>query len=91
MEVELAEGTPVSMNMFGFDDSIFERLEDYTAYIDHDYPGREIGLPQFLNREIALGRTSLTFETTPERWFGLTFPDDLDEVKQKLAKRGPAF
>lgn len=91
VEMTLDEKTPVSMNVFGFDDSIFDAIQAYADMVDAESPGREIGLPQFLNGEIEAKRMTLRFSTTPERWFGLTFPEDLEEVRANLASRGPAF
>lgn len=91
VEMAVEERTPVSMNIFGFDDGVFSRLEEYAAFVEAENPGREIGLPQFLNREVAEERMTLRHRVTPEKWFGLTFPEDLEDVKEQLAKRGPAF
>lgn len=89
--VAVAEGTPVSMNVFGFGPWVFDRLAEYAGFVDESMPGREIGLPQFLNRGVSRSEVSLTYRSSPDTWFGLTFPEDLDLVKSELAKLGGAF
>lgn len=89
--VELIEEQPVSMNIFGFGKGVFGSLGEYSELIEEEFPGKEVGLPQFLNWRLRSGTFSLKQRTTPDRWFGLTFPEDLESVRAELAKLGPAF
>ncbi len=84
IEYELAEGTPVSMNIFGFNMGVFGPLVEYQSKLEAEGANCEIGLPQFLNWAIGNETIDLRFRISQEQWFGLTFPDDLEIVKSAL-------
>ena len=80
--------TPVSMNMWGFHPSIFEKLEnsfvDFLASISEGDIKAEYVLPSFVGEQIRSDALRITALTSPSKWFGVTYREDRDAVIQKL-------
>lgn len=88
-EFELSNGTPVSMNMFGFTPKIFEFLEaDFPAFLNKlkSMPETEYFLPDVIQSAIANNRAKVKILKSEEHWMGLTYREDLPVVKSKLSK-----
>lgn len=75
----------VSMNMFGFCDQVWHDLHEYVAGERAAHPGQEVLLPSFLNWGISGKRLSVRYKIAESEWFGMTFPEDVDRVKARLA------
>lgn len=82
--VELHPEDPVSMNFFAFLPQILPHLQTYFDELQAVDPGIEVGLPQFLDHAISSNLFSVRYKMTGADWFGMTFPEDLDEVRAKL-------
>ena len=86
----ISETHPVSMNMFGFKKSILKDLEDYFVSFMHENINNletvEALLPIFLEDYLEKGQISLTYKVSNGTWLGMTYKEDLDEVKEKLNK-----
>ena len=84
----ISETHPVSMNMFGFKKSILKDLEDYFVSFMHENINNlenvEALLPIFLEDYLEKGQISLTYKVSNGTWLGMTYKEDLDEVKEKL-------
>ena len=78
----------VSMNFWVFPPAIFpllsERFEEFIR-VEGRRPDSEFLLPDIVNELIAGGRLDLRAVEAPGPWFGLTYKDDLPEVKSGLA------
>ena len=87
-QFEIAEDHPVSMNFFGFKESILDDLENY--FLDfmkknvNNLENVEVLLPSFLDEYLTKGKISLVYQVTDSMWLGMTYKEDLDEVKKQL-------
>ena len=87
--VELAEDTPVSMNMFGFTPDYFKYSEDYFAtYLKDsiDNPKSEFYIPTMVNKLVAEGRAQLRVLRSSAQWFGVTYKEDRPAVVERIRK-----
>jgi NDP-sugar pyrophosphorylase family protein len=77
----------VSMNMSGFTPALFPFIEtQFKAFLRER--GQELKaeffLPQVVNRLIEAGQVQVQVLQTPEKWFGVTYPQDKPMVIQAL-------
>jgi len=92
--IEIPEGKPVSMNMWGFTPSLFAELEArFPVFLREagDDPKAEFLLPEVVSDLLAEGRARVRVLPTRERWFGVTYPQDKAWVKagiRELVDRG---
>ena len=89
-ETFLPAGTPVSMNLWAFRRSVLDELESrFPAWLDENVPLNpmkcEYFLPLIPNALIREGRGTVRVLTTDERWFGVTYHDDLAAVQTAVA------
>lgn len=80
--------TPVSMNMWGFQPSLFGHLdrmwgEFFAAHKDD--PKTEFLLPTSVATLRDEGKLSVKVVRTDDEWIGVTNPDDLEVARQRLA------
>lgn len=78
----------VSMNFFGFTPAIFNDLQAYfDRFIKENVtnPKAEALLPNCVGETIKNGDGTLKVFTSNDRWFGMTYQEDRDIVKQNLA------
>lgn len=73
----------VSMNLWGFTPSIFSELR--TRFVDFlrtrgDEDKSEFFIPSVVNELVALGKARVKVLTSPDSWFGITYPDDKPTV-----------
>lgn len=85
----LEETTPVSMNFWGFtpdyfDLSVRELKRFLTKYIN--IPGKEFYIPSVVDKLIGNGEATVEVLPTDSRWFGVTYAEDKDKVRDKLKK-----
>ena len=81
--------TPVSMNFWGFRRGILDRLNaDFPAFLDAELPENplkcEFALPTIANRQLQEKGATVRVLHTNDKWFGMTYPDDLPGVKQAI-------
>ena len=89
-ETFLPAGTPVSMNLWAFQNSVLTELKNrFAGYLDANLPVNplkcEYFLPLIPNALIQEGTGSITVLDTAERWFGVTYHDDLAKVQDAIA------
>lgn len=85
----LSEATPVSMNLWCFDRSMLDRLrERFDAFlVDHaDAPAAECLLPVEVGALMSDG-LAVRVVDSPERWIGVTNPEDLELARGLLSDR----
>jgi dTDP-glucose pyrophosphorylase len=86
---ELEEDELVSMNMWGFTPSIMESFKEEFQIFLKSYAEdlkRELVIPTAINSLIDKGNASVKVLSTPSKWFGITYPADMDEVKAKISQ-----
>lgn len=85
---EIQKDHPVSMNLFGFQQDILDEMEAY--FIDFMKKNQdhletvECLVPEFLREYLENKRITLKYRTSNGLWLGMTYKEDLDEVKEKL-------
>jgi UTP-glucose-1-phosphate uridylyltransferase len=87
--VELADTTPVSMNMWGFTPDYFahsERLFGRFLQAHGQDPKAEFYIPYAVNELIQEKTASVRVLPTTSQWFGVTYKDDRPAVVQRLAQ-----
>ncbi|MCI8394942.1 MAG: NTP transferase domain-containing protein [Bacilli bacterium] len=87
-EFEIKKDHPVSMNMFGFQAKI---LQDFDAYFtdflkknQNNLETAESLISEFLEKSLNENRLKLKYQTSKGEWLGMTYKEDLEEVKEKL-------
>lgn len=80
---ELSKDVLVSMNMWGFTPSILGHFEEEFKIFLQTYAKdlkRELVIPTAVNSLIAKSKASVKVLSTSSKWFGITYPEDKDEV-----------
>ena len=86
---ELAKGTIVSMNFWGFTPSMMQEMENgFPAFLDKataENPLKgEYFLPGVVDRLISENKADVRVLSSMDRWYGVTYKEDLDAVKAAL-------
>ena len=86
---ELARGTVVSMNFWGFTPSMLREMESrFPAFLDKalaENPLKgEYFLPGVVDQLISEGKADVKVLNSADRWYGVTYKEDLDSVKAAL-------
>lgn len=87
--VYLEDNTPVSMNFWGFKPSVFPEIEKmFNAYAkaNFDAPKAEFYIPKVMSNLMAEGKGKCKVFTNSSDWFGVTYPEDKEMVKEALNK-----
>lgn len=86
-KLELSANTPVSMNFFGFDTSIFSISEKlFTDFLakNAENPKAEFFIPLVADQFINNGLGQLKVLPTSAQWFGVTYKEDAPGVQASL-------
>lgn len=86
----LPAGTIVSMNLWGFSPAILQEIEGrFAGFLSENLPKNplkcEYFLPLIPNQLIAEGKGRVQVLPTQEKWYGVTYHDDMPHVKQSIA------
>lgn len=84
-----APDTIVSMNMWGLRPEIFSRLEnDFEKFLSEITDGKkaEFFLPAVVDRMIHNENAKVSVLSTDDKWYGMTYKEDLPEVRAALKK-----
>lgn len=86
---ELAKGTIVSMNFWGFTPSMMKEMENgFPAFLDKamaENPLKgEYFLPGVVDRLISENKADVRVLSSMDHWYGVTYKKDLDAVKAAL-------
>jgi UTP-glucose-1-phosphate uridylyltransferase len=85
--IRLSGDRIVSMNMWGFTPSVFSHLAggfaSFLGRFSRDAEA-EFFLPTAINELIKTGKACVRYIPTEEKWFGLTYPGDLECVRARL-------
>ena len=89
-EIEFSGNEWVSMNLFAFSMRAFEEFHKYWENFKKtslDQPKTEALLPVAASDIVRHGEGSIKFFSSPEKWFGMTYPEDREVVKQAIAQK----
>lgn len=89
-EIEMKGDEWVSMNFFGFAPSALMDFEDYwNSFIEKNIETEKVEcyLPEGASEIVKSKKGKLRFYTTNEKWFGMTYSEDRENVKKELAKK----
>ncbi len=89
-DVELASGTVVSLNFWGFQAQALTRLDDlFEKFFRESVPQNplkaEFFLPSIADSLIREGVGTVEVLRCPARWYGVTYQEDLPGVKKAIA------
>lgn len=87
----LPAGTTVSMNMWGFDKTMMDEIENrFAGFLAENLPKNplkcEYFLPYIPNALLNEGKSDIKVLPTPDKWYGITYSDDMPVVKQAIAQ-----
>lgn len=80
----------VSMNLFGFSPKAFEGFNEYWENFKKEglyTPKKEALLPEAAGQIVQRGEGVIKFFSSTESWFGMTYPEDREIVKQEIAAK----
>lgn len=87
---ELDPDTPVSMNFWGFQPSVFPVLRRYFEDFLRSPAGRELQseclLPVMVGDLLEAGELEVTVRPSTDRWFGMTYREDREIVAKEVRK-----
>lgn len=91
LKVAIKDGTPVSMNLWGFGREFMTAMEsDFPAALDTilaENPMKgEFGLPTPIKSRIESGEVTFEVLPTDSKWFGVTYKEDKPGVVAKFAE-----
>lgn len=87
--ISVPEGTTVSMNLWGFSNSIFSAIEEgFTAFLEQglkENPEKcEYYIPMVVERLISEGRATVQVLKSQDRWHGVTYQEDKPAVMEAI-------
>lgn len=87
----LPSGTTVSMNMWGFAENMMSEIESrFMGFLSDNLALNplkcEYFLPYIPNALLHEGKASVKVLPTPDKWYGVTYSEDMPVVKAALAK-----
>lgn len=80
----------VSLNMFGFNEKLMNKIKLECVKFFEDKNNLEAGeflLPAVVNDMLAGGEISVKVLETPSKWYGITYKDDLEDFKSAIKKK----
>ncbi len=86
---EIEPDTLVSMNMWGFKQSVLPKLEKgFSLFLEQNQssPTAEYLLPIEIDALLQKNEIKVEVLDTPDSWFGITYPQDLGFVKESFQK-----
>ena len=82
----LRNKTPISMNIWGLTTDIFDILEkEYQEFLQTaDLMKDEFYIPTVISKAIATNSVSVKMFKTSDKWYGITYREDLKEIKSAI-------
>jgi dTDP-glucose pyrophosphorylase len=87
LKVPLPADTPVSMNFWGFDEHIFDYIQEVFVKFLRDNannPKSEFFIPTIVDAYINNGKGKIKVIPTSSQWFGVTYKEDAPNVKESI-------
>jgi len=94
MKIELERNTLVSMNIWGFMPSIFKELElGFEKFLDGNIKNlkSEFYIPSLVDDLIKSKQAFVKVIKTKEKWYGVTYQQDKNDVSQALKSMTPSI
>ena len=88
-EQTLSANAMVSMNFWGFHDTIFAELEDgFRNFVlaNRQNPKAEYYIPIIIDDLIKAGKIKVKLLHSEDQWYGVTYKEDAEQVKSAFAK-----
>ena len=88
--IPLADDIIVSMNMWGFNKTVFSHLEnDFELFLKENLnvPKKEFYLPSVVDKLIKENGELVPVLKTNEKWYGITYKEDLPLIQDALKNR----
>jgi len=86
--VVIPKGSVVSMNTWGFNQSIFKELEEgFPVFLENSKNNiikAEYFLPSVVDNLIKAGKADVKVLSTTDRWYGVTYQEDKPNVKKSI-------
>ncbi len=87
----LDENTVVSMNMWGFPAAMMRAIEEgFPRFLAEKVPANpekaEYYLPMVVDSQLRAGKARVTVLTTPDKWYGVTYSADKQQVVDALRR-----
>ena len=81
--IVLPGDTPVSMNLWGLTPDIFDVLEeDYSKFLaEANLMKDEFFIPSVISKAVDTGRATVRVFRNADKWYGITYREDLQEVR----------
>lgn len=84
VRIALDASQPVSMNMWGLPASFLDELErgfpEFLASVPDGDIKKEYLLPRIIDKLIKSGQATVKILNTPDKWFGVTYKEDKEQV-----------
>ncbi len=79
------------MNMWGFPAAMMEAIkEGFPRFLSEDVPKNpekaEYFLPMVVDTQLRAGKAQVTVLTTPDKWYGVTYAADKQQVVEAIAR-----
>jgi dTDP-glucose pyrophosphorylase len=87
LKVPLPADTPVSMNFWGFEEHIFDYIQEVFVKFLRDNannPKSEFFIPTIVDAYINNGKGKIKVIPTSSQWFGVTYKEDAPNVKESI-------
>lgn len=87
-KANLTADMPVSMNLWGFTPDYFDYSKrEFVKFLNKyiDKPKSEFFIPSVVDKLVNNGEATVDVLDTDSRWFGVTYPEDRDNVVASLA------
>ena len=86
---QLPKGTIVSMNLWGFTPAVFAEIErDFNDFLrTADLSKGEFYIPTVVDNLIKRGKTQVRVLKNTDKWYGMTYREDKQDVIDALAKK----
>ena len=89
--VDIPKGTTVSMNMWGFTESIMGVLKKgFTKFMEEEVPENpmksEYFIPKVVGQLVTEGKADVAILTSEDKWFGVTYKEDKEHVVNAVRK-----
>ncbi|MBR5381480.1 MAG: NTP transferase domain-containing protein [Oscillospiraceae bacterium] len=87
---DISPESVVSMNFWGFSEGILPAFErGFASFLENEAPKNplkaEFYLPAVVSGELAAGKASCRVLPCAEKWYGVTYRDDLESVKNAVS------
>ncbi len=88
--IPISETSVTSMNMWGFTADFLEEIDSaftrfYKEELPHNVEKAECFLPFVVDEMIRSGKATVKVLTSSDRWFGVTYKEDKQYVKEQIA------